>query len=292
MNILKKIVNRGISDMYIVYMDGGLCSQMQQYMVGKYLAGKGYKVKYDITWYEKYRGVGVNSRKFELLNLFGELEIEIATKKEVQYYKKNYFFKTTCEGALNQWGNLTEIPAPPQYVGGYYNLGVESYKLFKEIFKISVDNLYIQESIKDIYRKIKGDIGSVGVHVRRGDMSKEGGYWTVVSPQYFINAMEMYDINISTFYFFSDEVDWIEEHILPKLKKNIRYEVVSSNNAGWVDFMLLSACNNFIGSQGSMSKFAFFINEGNERKLVLPEEKKSTYWKRISDNFNISMIEG
>ncbi len=35
-------------------MDGGICSQIWQYFLGKYLADKGYEVEYDILWFKNH----------------------------------------------------------------------------------------------------------------------------------------------------------------------------------------------------------------------------------------------
>lgn len=35
----------------IVYMDGGICSQINQYVIGQLIARKGYQVSYDTTFF-------------------------------------------------------------------------------------------------------------------------------------------------------------------------------------------------------------------------------------------------
>lgn len=60
-----KIVNRWIRSIYkrllnayiikprvVVFVDGGICSQMYQYLVGALFIQKGYRVHYDLSFYK------------------------------------------------------------------------------------------------------------------------------------------------------------------------------------------------------------------------------------------------
>ena len=71
----------------IVMVDGGFCSQMNKYVLGKWLELKlNIKVKYDLTWFET-DGLDCDNkhnREFKLLDIFPKLDFEIAGKEEIK----------------------------------------------------------------------------------------------------------------------------------------------------------------------------------------------------------------
>lgn len=71
----------------IVYVDGGICSQMHQYLLGRYYAERGYRVAYDIGWYDRNGkdNDGIHSRIFEFPELWPDLPLEIASRKQVAF---------------------------------------------------------------------------------------------------------------------------------------------------------------------------------------------------------------
>lgn len=252
---------------YIVYVDGGLCSQMQQYMQGKYLERRGFKVKYDLSFYRNYKGTGVNAREFVLLDLFGNLQFDLANRFEATKYRLLYPNRTTVRGDSSQYGNLPFIPMAPCYVGGHYHLGMMNCIDFQETFEFTIDEKRLGEQNLKYLELIKNSKHSVGVHVRRGDMAFSGGYWTVLEPEYYLNAIQQFD-KTSDFFFFSDEPEWVTEKILPILPADTKCFLAPTGNDVTVDFYLMSQCNDYIASQGSMGKYVWLINK--DSKLVLP----------------------
>ena len=67
----KAVKHRLIAPQVIVLMDGGVCSQMHQYLLGRIFENGGHKVLYDLSFYEEW-GTDMNYqfvRNFDLLSI-------------------------------------------------------------------------------------------------------------------------------------------------------------------------------------------------------------------------------
>ena len=131
----------------------------------------------------------------------------------------------------------------------------------------------------EIYNKIKANDKSIGVHVRRGDMSSEGGFWKVVPAEYFINVCNIPELQEWTFFFFSEEPEWIRENILPYI--NVKYELANNNSSyyGYRDLYLLSNCKYQVCSQGSFGPYAYIINRYKEKRMITYDDRKQELWE-------------
>lgn len=80
-NIYKYLLNRGLlRTKIVVLMDGGICSQMHQYLLGNLYRKRGFSVCYDLTFYKEW-GLDINNefvRNFDILKAFPYLEFEEA----------------------------------------------------------------------------------------------------------------------------------------------------------------------------------------------------------------------
>ena len=94
-NIYRCLLNRGLlRSKVVVLMDGGVCSQMHQYLLGYLYRKAGFSVCYDLTFYKEW-GLDINNefvRNFDLLKAFPYLKFEEASEVEVDIYKKEYFY--------------------------------------------------------------------------------------------------------------------------------------------------------------------------------------------------------
>ena len=76
-NIYKYLLNRGLlRTKIVVLMDGGICSQMHQYLLGNLYRKRGFSVCYDLTFYKEW-GLDINNefvRNFDILKAFPYLE--------------------------------------------------------------------------------------------------------------------------------------------------------------------------------------------------------------------------
>lgn len=257
----------------IVYVDGGICSQICQYMIGYQLMQQGFDVEFDLSWYilDGRDLNGKKNRKFDLLKLCPSLKMKRASYTKSIFYKKFYSLKDT-ELDFTKFNTRN-------YLGEYYALSCNQYRNMKNVLHI---NPIINDENKKILDEIRNRNNTVGVHVRRGDMAKPGGYWQVISAEYYLKAMKMFP-NM-TFYFFSDDVQWVKENIISKVPE-YSCEIVNCNtdDNGYLDLNLLRYCRNYICSSGSLGKIACILSDYENKRIVLPRGEHKI-WREVFEN--------
>ena len=236
----------------VVYLDGGICSQMLMYLHGQYYAEYGLDVWYDTRWYETCGKdqFGIMPRYFEFTEMWPNLEMKTVSNWQRKWYL--LFFKAKRTHA--DW-----LPEPSSikhsiYLYEYWDIPVEAHRrLFAKCYNI-------KESTTPAVGKSKEFDGVVGVHVRRGDLAKgDNPYYGGVNEGYFMRAIEFCnkEFNPEKYLFFSDEPDWVEQNICPQVKQP--YEIIRGNK-GWEDLWLLAHCDVIVASQGSFGKVAARFN--------------------------------
>lgn len=236
----------------VVYIDGGICSQMLQYLQGQYYAECGIDVYYDDLWFQTNGKdqFGNMSRDFELTEMWPNLKYQRISKWKRKWYL--IFFKANRM-------NHDRLPEPDTikhsiYLNGYWDLPEETYNnLFCKYFNQHTSNIP-QSSLKQPCQDV------VGVHVRRGDLAKgDNPYYGGVTDNYFIRAIEFCNEKFvpKNYIFLSDEPDWVEQNICLHMK--LPYVIVRGNKA-WEDLWLLAQCPVIVASQGSFGKVAAKLN--------------------------------
>lgn len=235
----------------IVFMEGGICSQMQMYLCGQYYTDYGFDVYYDTLWFKKHgKDQYCNMpRLLELTDMWPLLSFKTPSAWQRKFYL--IFFKAPRIDA--DW-----LPAPSSihhsiYLEGFWDIKLEERKvLFEHYFDLS--NARTPEISIDVNAQ------TAGVHVRRGDLAKgDNPYYGGVSDGYFLHAIDFCNTKFkpSKYIFFSDEPDWVEQNVCNLLTHP--YEVIRGNKA-WEDLWLLSHCAVIIASQGSFGKVAALLN--------------------------------
>ena len=90
-SIYRRLLEGGlIAPKIVVLIDGGVCSQMHQYLLGQLYAECGYKVVYDLSFYDE---LGLDKdrkfvRNFDLLKAFPYLEFNVASPTEIGVYRR------------------------------------------------------------------------------------------------------------------------------------------------------------------------------------------------------------
>lgn len=280
-----------LPEMYVIKMDGGICSQMHFYLIGTVLShSTGVTVKYDTDW---FRTDGMDcdnrfSRNFDILKMFPSLPIDIISNGLIKkiyissFYHKNEYFAETC----NPTGWLTI--KSPKYFDGYFRDFDELYTLeLRKIFKVDVsvlpeDNSAIASDIE--HQNISGD--TCAVHIRRGDLSVyRPGYGNPTSTEYFVDNIKTISREhpSTKFYLFSDEPSWVRTELLPKLtEEEIMICDINGSDRGYSDLILMSRCHHIIASQGSMGKYAGLLREEKhlDGEVKIPEGENSEEWER------------
>ena len=110
----KAILKHLIAPEIVVLMDGGICSQMHQYLLGRFFAQKGYKVSYDLSFYRTW-GTDLTHRfvrNFDLLKAFPYIEITKASDFKISVYKERFYVSGNNTGKRSEDYSCMES-APP-----------------------------------------------------------------------------------------------------------------------------------------------------------------------------------
>ena len=247
----------------IIKIEGGICSQLAYYILGKYLEDLQYDIKYDFSWF-KTNGKdmnGIYARNYDLEKAFPAFKLPEASNEEIKLFSEKYNVSKNYEKFLDK-----------MYICDYPER-LSLLPQYQEYLKENFHPIDIN-SISEIHEKIKSQT-SCAIHVRRGDLStyhKNYGY--PQKPTYFIKTINavLEWANDTKFFFFSDECDWIYEEIVPILPENIKYEIVTQNGSdkGYLDLWLMSKCDYIIASKGSMARCAKFLSD-NAIALLAPK---------------------
>lgn len=273
-------------DFIILWVGGGLCGQIRKYILGKYIEIKyNKKVKYDLNWY-KYDGLDDSkklNRNFDLLNIFSDLDFEIATDNEINIYKSCFEVNLAPLYDFNSFiidNKKLYLDGTPDDRNCFYE--IKSYILNKLDFdkylysKLNEKNKMILEDIKNT--------NSVSVHIRMGDFKVHNG---ILDNNYYIKSIEdiIYKLNniIPKFFFFSDDIKYVKNNILCKLKKGYEYVIVdeNDNDSGYIDLYLMMNAKHQIASNGSFGYFAYCFNRNKNKILITPENMREYYIKNI-----------
>lgn len=279
-----------LRNLVIIRMDGGICSQMHFYLVGKLLEARGNRIRFDLRWYKEC-GLdldGKQTRNFDLLRLFPNLDFETAYNNLERrlyissFYKYLDYFKE--DSSPSDWLGIKG----PVYIAGYFKDPENMYgDFFHETFRVDAGNL------DDENRKLFDEIRespeeTCAIHIRRGDLAAYNkAYGEPVTTAYFAEAVKAIEKELGgkpgRYYLFSDEPDWCRENVIPVLPASGNVLLLSHNGAdkGYMDLALMSQCRHIITSQGSMGKYAALLREERNRDglVVLPPNFTSDEWK-------------
>jgi len=272
---LKKLKSANQEPIIIIMVDGGFCSVMTKYLLGKCLQSRfNMTVKYDLTWFEENGKDCDNnlSRSFQLFDAFPDIDFPIATKEEIELYKTYFRYNNVSPYLFNE---SLFTHKRPLYVDGYCEHW-EYFDMVKEdILKdFAFDNLPLNKQNQELLHDIQAKEKSVAVHVRRGDYVNLG--LCTLTPEYYISAIKMLhqELGANThFYFFSDGLDWVKEVIISKLDANTDYTCVDANDndAGYFDLNLISKCDHQISSNSSFGYWGGLLNTNPDKIVILPD---------------------
>ena len=292
-NLMRKL---GVEPYLIVYMDGGLCSQINQFAIGQYFLEKGYKVLYDCTFFEK-NGKDLDGRFDRNYQLDKFLEINNNQINKIYNRKTNislYLYKRLFFNAFNTEPNniasfINDSYCPPIYLNNYYYFDPLIFKSsFKKYIHLKkTEEILDYDNQKIAYKIINTD--SVGIHVRLGDLAKPQLGYSVVTLDYYLRAINLPELKNKELFFFSEEPEWIEKNILPNIDSNIKTNIIRNpSNEGYKDLLLLSLCKNIIASQGTFGLYSYLFNNNSNKILILPDfpvlkgfEKYHNYYGKI-----------
>lgn len=91
--ISRKIILAKKDSAIIIMVDGGFGSQLNKYFLGEFLRKHTQQnIFYDISWFDNNSISidGRDSRNFDLLNIFPNINFPIASYKKIKLYKKTF----------------------------------------------------------------------------------------------------------------------------------------------------------------------------------------------------------
>lgn len=280
MSLLKEFVKRicakFLKKRVIVMMDGGICSQMHQYLIGYMFEKKGYDVMYDLSFFNNGGKdlLGQCNRVFDLRECFNVRVVE-ASERQIKLYKKLVsYIGTYPKEVSTEWVDLKA----PLYLGGYYadpKIMYDHY--FNEVFIPSLNCLGDEER-----RIAEGmDENSVAVHVRRGDLSTYvEPYGYPVSIDYLKKAFEFVSESVSSpvFYFFSDDPDYVESEVVNLLPAGASSVIMRTPaSKGYIDLLLIAHCKHHITSKGTLGKYGALLGQSDNQIVVVSSDDKQTF---------------
>ena len=282
-NILLKVANSNTS-FIVVNFGGGFVDQLYLYRFGysiEKLYGK--KVLYDISWYnyDGKCGVGKYNRNFELSNIFNDFDFKTATENEIEVARNFYINGLEYENI-----DIADIIQNRKiiYLNSYNAWRPKIKKLdFNEVFDLDKYILpKLDNDNKSVYEDIKNCKHPVACHVRRNDYLVVDYRRYDLNEDYFIKAIEKISEQIKEklkIYFFSDDMDWVKNKLIPLIKNKYDYLAVdiNDNDKGYFDFYLISNCKYQIASEGRFCETAHIFNKYQNKILITPNDIDKKY---------------
>lgn len=228
--------------MNVIEVCGGLGNQLFQYAFGRAMEEYGTKVKYDITWYDRFHG----NRPY-MLDKFNTTIETVHTPKDRKVFIEVEF-------------NPSYVQMDGFYFHGYWQSPKYHENVFpklKEEFTVKKE-LYTDEFLQ-LYKKIKKE-NSVAVHVRRGDFLEHHRHY-VTSLHYYQNAMQIISTlkKNTVFYMFSDDMQWCKENF-----DGINFVHLEEH----LDFELIKACKHHIIPNSTFSLWAAYLTNSKGTKIA------------------------
>lgn len=284
--------------MRIVNIKGGLGNQMFQYAFAVALkhAYPNEKIGLDTQLYhnsfiKEFRGNNFYHNGFELKRIFLNLDIPIASWREiakVSYYIPNYILSQAARKILPkrkteylQSGKDAYIYDKDvlrafklKYFDGYWNspLFFDAYK--DEIIKSFTFQPFDTKENLGFEDKILRD-NSVTLHVRRGDYLNIPIYQGICTLDYYKEAINtvLKFINSPVFFIFSNDPDWCVTN-LKELFHGLELHIVSNNIGDYsfrdMQLMSLARCN--IIANSSFSWWGAYLNSRKDHITIAPNK--------------------
>lgn len=290
-SIYKKMLNIGlISPKVVVLLDGGICSQMHQYLLGQLYCARGCEVEYDLSFYDEW-GMDKDHkfvRNFDLLKAFPYLKMKTSTKVTNAVYKQKFYnVGNNTNEKVDDFSFLEK--KPPIYLGGYYYLPSSVWlPVFRSTFKICPEIL--DHSNMQVFNEIAECSCSIAVHVRRGDLKVElYDYGKPASFDYFDKSIRYFKqkMNSAFFYFFSDEPEWVTGELIPQLKlqgNECKVVDINGSDKGYMDLYLIAKCKHQVTSKGTLGKYGALLYDNPEKIVVLCDDEIEYMWKELLYN--------
>jgi hypothetical protein len=262
--------------MITVQITGGLGNQLFQYCSAKALSlHKGVPLNLDLSYFE------ATGKKDDLR--FFHIPEKAATQEEMQQYTNRGFIKKAFQKMLPRTSR--DIYKEPffHYDPSFFHTKKQvlvkglrqSEKYFSNYFPQIRELLRIREdaihNVTSIAQELKA-VESVAIHIRRGDYLTQVALDVlgIMEKEYYLRSFELIRQKIQnpTVYYFSDDIEWVKEELLPMIPGTLMSQQQATNHIE--DFYLMSQCRHNIIANSSFSWWAAWLNDNPGKTVVAP----------------------
>ena len=283
--------------MVVVQLTGGLGNQLFQYAAAKALSFHHKVPLYmDISSFYRTELPELEvPRDFELNNFTGITDKIVSTEelrslfdinkksslfdKLIPPYKKDVYL----EPHFHYDNNFFRSKKKVLLSGGW-----QSEKYFKPYEKEIREALHLKkaliENVADKGERLQQQ-NSVSVHIRRGDYLRKQiifEWHGVMSKEYYNSALEILQSKVKDVkvYYFTDDVDWVSQNLLPLFKG----EIVSLNTKShYEDLYLMSHCQHNVIANSSFSWWGAWLNTNPDKIVIGPKKWFDKGFKDMQD---------
>lgn len=158
----------------------------------------------------------------------------------------------------------------PIYLDGFW----QSPKYFSEIAPTLKEEFSVRkELLADLKitpeEMLKSE--SVAIHIRRGDFlnPKAADFHGFPGVEYYSRAITLFKERIPEprFFYFTDDVKWVEENIVPMNEGKVVSAITGSSIH---DFYLMTKCKHNIIANSSFSWWTAWLNNNSEKIVIAP----------------------
>jgi hypothetical protein len=152
----------------------------------------------------------------------------------------------------------------------YFDYYLDGYFQSEDYFKDSQD--IVRKELRPslyLYNKLscipKINTNTTSLHIRRTDYLTSNGYHPIQPIEYYENALDIIG-EYDNLFIFSDDIEWCKNNL--KFDKMIFVE--GGNEVE--DLHLMSLCKNNIIANSSFSWWGAWLNQNNDKKVILPNK--------------------
>lgn len=294
----------------IIYIDGGLASQMSAYAFFLYLKSKGLNPEMDFVWYKRF-----GREKYELKKVFninvpeykGSFKYDVYISKNIlaRIFRKTKLLKVLINlGIIPKLyytvkppfgGNVFNIdniptktfdPKEEVYFWGYWLQGAYLFKIRETLLNNFKFNTITERENIILENKII-NTNSVSIHIRRGDFLKFKDVFETISLNYYKCAVKYIEQNINNpiFYIFSDDIDWCKAELkeIGLTNNNAIYVDWNKGLKSYRDMQLMSLCKNNINANSGFSSWASILNQNEDKIVIEPKFFNTEKWIRNNE---------
>jgi hypothetical protein len=269
--------------MITIRLNGGLSNQMFQYAAARALAQRyDGRVRLDRHWFSEVAARDTK-RHFELdcfafpkvfqsENPF--IKLTRLSPQTERAYQKLLGGRAYIEPDHNFHASFFDLPDHSLIIGFYQS---EKYFLSEQSI-IRKDFEWANQPTgknKTLLERIQKDVGSVSLHIRRGDYVTNAhahAWHGVLDLAYYEKAMREMSkyVKQPTFYVFSNDPEWCKQNIKTR-HKVVFVDHNDDQKNGHEDMRLMKNCRHNITANSSMSWWGAWLNQNPEKRIIAPK---------------------